>query len=471
MIIKRITTVLIIISCILWGIYGVLVLLDKKLPPVHHDQVLIDLIATQKWIDIEHYYQQNKDHISNWATLMYTAATGNAFNRPLEAFEALGQLTDMIETGQLKVSKQIFLRIMIEPALNLCSDLREYQKGEEFRQKFLHILQNDSLLELDNREILIRQMKRFSDEYKSGAQTYPKTEIVKKREQNNQGEIQLIPDNSKNGIVFNAKWNRINLRTFFDTGVGGEAYIYNREIAEMLGIKLNTADTILINENRRCLRGIADSLEFGNFTIKNIPVTVNIETLDKADTSMVKCDSLFNSQLDIVLGMPIIKQLGAIELDFSKNTMSFPQNTKSFKKRNLYIENSVLYMNIELCNTDFLTLFDTGYDHCLAINTDFYEKHQRHIAIETQERQAKQHWAGCNEASTKYFINYSCPQIRMKINGQAIKLINDCSVAKDKENDHLFGVEEGGFLGNGIFKYCKKATFDFDRMVFYVISK
>ena len=455
----------------LWGIYGVLIFFYKKKPPVQHNQVLVDLMATHKWFEIEHYYQQNKDSFSNWATLMYTASTGYAFNRPLEAFEALEQLTDMIETGQLKVGKQVFMRIMIEPALNLCSDLREYQKGEDFCQKFLHILQNDSLLELDNSEILIRQMNRFSDEYKSEALKYPKTEIEKHKESDNQGDINLIPNTSGNSIVINAKWNGINLRTLFDTGVSDGGYIYNREIAKMLGIQLITTDTILANGNLRCLKGIVDSLEFGNFTIKNILVTVNVETLDTADSSMILCDSLYNSQLDIILGMPIIKQLGAIELDFVKKTMSFPQKTPSYPKRNLYIENSVLYMNTELCNEDFLSHFDTGSGNCLAINTDFYEKHKRHFVIDTQERQEKGHWAGCTEASTKYFINYPCPQIKMKINDQAIKFINDCSVAKDKESDHLHGVEEGGFLGNGIFKYCKKATFDFDRMVFYVTRK
>jgi hypothetical protein len=47
-------------------------------------------------------------------------------------------------------------------------------------------------------------------------------------------------------------------------------------------------------------------------------------------------------------------------------------------------------------------------------------------------------------------------------------MINDCSVAKGQENDNKFGTEEGGFLGNAIFKYCKKATFDFVNMAFSV---
>jgi len=50
-------------------------------------------------------------------------------------------------------------------------------------------------------------------------------------------------------------------------------------------------------------------------------------------------------------------------------------------------------------------------------------------------------------------------------------MINDCSVAKDKENDFKFGASGGGYLGNTIFKYCKKAIFDFENMVFSVEKK
>ena len=56
----------------------------------------------------------------------------------------------------------------------------------------------------------------------------------------------------------------------------------------------------------------------------------------------------------------------------------------------------------------------------------------------------------------------------IRINDRAITMVNDCSVAKDKGNDDPLGTMEGGYLGNAIFKYCKKPTFDFDNMVFSV---
>jgi len=66
----------------------------------------------------------------------------------------------------------------------------------------------------------------------------------------------------------------------------------------------------------------------------------------------------------------------------------------------------------------------------------------------------------------RYGSAYNCPQIDINIKDQVITLINDCSVAKDKENVDKQDIIKDGFLGNVVFKYYKKATFDFVNMVF-----
>ena len=64
------------------------------------------------------------------------------------------------------------------------------------------------------------------------------------------------------------------------------------------------------DETIRGFVGIIDSLEFGEFTVKNVAY-VNIETIDHSDSLQALCDSMLNSSFDIVLGMPVIKELGA----------------------------------------------------------------------------------------------------------------------------------------------------------------
>ena len=437
--------------------------------PINHSQELADLISTKKWFEIENYYQQYKDSLdSEFVLLWYLAETGNAFNRSDEAIKAYEKL---IDNNPLDMDILTLISLFGQPLLQLCANVHEYAKGEEICQKFITILERDTAIDTDTRLSVIEGFTEAIESFKLFPKTYPKLLKITKNEADNIGEIKLILPTLRNDILFKAKWNGIGLRTIFDTGSAAEAYIYNRAIAEKIGVKLNTADTIITNESYRgsirMLTGVIDNLELGDFNIKNVTVFVSIETIDSTDSFQVRCDSLVNSMFDIVLGIPIIKQLGVIEFDFIKNTMSFSQKTKNINKRNLYIENNLLFMNVQVCNADFLNHFDTGNSD-MSINTDFYENHKQCISIASQITREFAGLGACSEANVKYREMYNCPQIEIEINDQIITIINGFDVAKDKENDNVQGADGGGFIGNTIFKYCKKATFDFDNMVFYV---
>jgi len=428
---------------------------------VNYNQVLSDLISKKKWFEIENYYQQYKDSIdSEFVKRWYLAETGNVFNRSLEAINAYEQL---IDKNLLNMDMPTLISLFGQPMLQLCAEVQEYAKAEKLCQKLITLIENDTTIDSDMRLSYIQGFAQTIERFKQFAEVYPKLTITKK--ENQAKKVEIIPNNSSNGIFFNAKWNGKKLKTFFDTGAGA-SYIYNRTIAEKIGIKLNETDTIVTNNGTiRGFMGIVDSLELSDFCIKNVSVFVNIETIDTADSLQVKCDSIMNSMYDIVLGLPIIRQLGIIEFDFVKNTMSFPQKTNLTNKKNLYIDKT-LYLNMEICDSIFLSFFDTGGEMGLIINNDFYEKNKEHISVEEQKTKSGVFFGSCNQPSLNQRNEYDCPQIGIKINDQIITMINDCLVAKDKENDNKFGTDEGGFLGNAIFKYCKKATFDFVNMVF-----
>ena len=434
--------------------------------PVNYSQTLADLISTKKWFEIENYYQQHKDSIDKeFVALWYLAETGYALNRRFEAIDAYEQL---IDNNPLNMDALTLFSYLGQPLLQLYANIQEYSKGEELCQRLITLVKNDTIIDPDMRLSYIQGGEQAIENFRLFSQMYPKLTISKK-EDNNVSKIELIQSESDNSISFNAKWNGNKLKTNFDTGAS-LCYIYNRAVAEKIGVKFNTNDTTTTNNGTiHGFVGVVDSLEIGEFSIKNIPVFVNIGMVDPADSIQIKCDSILNSAFDIVLGIPVIRQLGVIEFDFVKNTISFPQKTGTLDKRNLYIDNSSnLFMNTEICNVSFLTYFDTGGNDGLSINTDFYDKHKQCISTELQAKQIRSALGSCNEASVNYRNVYHCPQIDIKINGQEIKILNDCSVAKDKENDNEHGATEGGFMGNAIFKYCKKATFDFNNMIFSV---
>jgi tetratricopeptide (TPR) repeat protein len=430
---------------------------------VNYSQALSDLISTKKWFEIEDYYQQHKDSIDKeFVELWYIAETGNVFNRPLESINAYEQL---IDKNPLNMDMPTLIGLFWQPLLQLCADVQEYAKAQELCGKIITLLENDTVVDSEMRSSYIQGFTQAIESFMQFEKTYPKLSITKKDDKPK--EIKLIKNDSSSGIFFNAKWNGNKLKTFFDTGAG-TSYIYNRTIAEKIGVKLNESDTIITNEGTiRGFMGVVDSLELGDFCIKNVSVFVNIETIDPTDSIQVKCDSIMNSMYDIVLGIPVIKQLGIIEFDFGNNSMSFRQKTPLTKKKNLYIDKT-LYLNMKICNANFLNFFDTGGEMGLTINTGFYKENKDCIPIKEQTSKSGVFVGSCNQPSFSHRNEYDCPQIDININDQIITMINDCSVAKGQEDNNKFGTEEGSFFGNAIFKYCKKATFDFVNMAFSV---
>lgn len=432
----------------------------------NYNQVLADLIVSKKWFDIDNYYQDNKDSIDDeFVKLWYVAETGNAFNRPLDAINAYEQLLDK---NLLNMKYPVLLQLFGQPVLQLCADVQEYSKGECLCIKLIDILKNDTTVDYNNRLSGIQELSKVIDSFKSFSDKYPKLQVFKSIKQQNT-IVHILPD-KEDGIYFNSLWNGISLRTHFDTGACVGGYIWNRKMADKIGVKLNTSDTIMMNSNTiHGLMGVVDSLKFGPFCFRDVPVFVSIEKIDSADHSQVLCDSIMNSKFDIVLGTPIIKQLGIIAFDFVKKTMSFPPKEEITFRRNLYIKNSNLYMNMKVCDDDFLAYFDTGWRASgLFINSEFYNKHIDQILTNDKAISVSGALGGCNKASIKSGFEYKCPQIDIKICNLDMMMINECSVSKDKENDIQVGTIEGGILGSIIFDNCIKAIFDFNNMVFSI---
>lgn len=433
----------------------------------NYNQVLADLIGTKKWFDIENYFQENKDSIdSEFVRLWYVAETGNVFNRPMEAINAYEQLMDK---NLLNMKCTELLQLFGQPVLQLCADVQAYSRGQSISLKLMDIVKKDTTVDQNSRLAILQDLTKVLDTFEGLPNKYPKLQ-VSKRESRKYSSVHLLTDRGE-GINFNSSWNGISLRTHFDTGMGVGGYIWNRGIADKIGVKLNTSDTILLNNAIPGLLGVVDSLQLGPFSVRAVPVFVSIEKVDSADRHQVLCDSILNSSFDIVLGLPVIKHLGLLMFDFGKKTMSFPSTGKSTCRRNLYIKNSALYLNMKVCNTDFLAFFDTGWrDPALFINSEFYNTHKCQILADTVPNLIGKAVGGCNKASISSGLEYKCPQIDLKIGDLGLTLTNECTVSKDKNNDVLIGTMEtgNGIIGSTFFDNCVRVNFDFNDMVFRI---
>jgi hypothetical protein len=87
-----------------------------------------------------------------------------------------------------------------------------------------------------------------------------------------------------------------------------------------------------------------------------------------------KADSVLN-QIQIFMGLPVIKMLNHVQFDLQKNEMSISLNRKNTgdKESNLYIDNCLLYVNTKINQADFTAFFDTGggFDSTVIYRWDF----------------------------------------------------------------------------------------------------
>lgn len=86
----------------------------------NHDQCLADLLQTKKWFEIEEYYLENKDKITNeFVLLWYKAETGKVFNRHSESIETYKKL---IEKNPVGMDIPTLAHLFVQPALTMCGE-------------------------------------------------------------------------------------------------------------------------------------------------------------------------------------------------------------------------------------------------------------------------------------------------------------------------------------------------------------
>lgn len=437
---------------------------------VDYGDKLTNLLSAKKWFEAETFYNKNKNKITDELTLLYyRGLISEIFNQPDSAIlynqKILDKFKDSLDT-------RTYVEAILIPFEQYCVDIHRFDLSQKLNRIAINYYKNDTTLgKSTDRTEMVKQLKNF--DLFMGKSILPNTanQLVDNKP-NSDGRIDLLTTNSDNGIYIQAKWNNINLRTIFDTGCGTSAYIWNRKVADKVGAKINYNDTIFLNGNTiKAVKGTVDSLCFGKFKIYNIPVIVNLSTIDKSDLKQVMCDSMLNSKFDIVLGLPIIQKLGVIAVDLQKNTLSFPKSPlySASVKRNMYISNQTLYLNMSVCDSNYVFQFDTGGFFGLTMNSNFYLKNKTKIKIKEPKIDNEPHFTGgCNSESIESQKRYQWTNAVCSVNGTTIKLREKCEISLDKENDYLFGTENAGAVGNGILNDCKKVIFDFENLIFHV---
>lgn len=389
---------------LLFGIQSNSLLAQSEFSP----QTFADLLSVsdeeRDFFRIEDYWQQYEDSIrhADPLPLLYKAHMAKCFNNLSGSIEALLSLIehpDLIDNKGLANMMRMFL-------CEAYFDAQEYQKALQISDDIYAVTTTDTVFNENEREFFLGFCEYAKNANSWASRCFPeKMEVIDTAPADN-SSVNLIREKENNGIFFNAKWNNRVLRTAFDTGAA-TCFFASRAKAEAAGVKIFTTDTVTVNEQQKGLLGRIDSLELGKFKVKNIPVFVSIEEIDRNDPDQVKCDSMLNSQFDIVIGLPIIKELGVIEFDFTKNTLTFLANdTQPFNDRKnmcLYYKNNMdiaLLLNFDVEEENFTAVFDTGGFFGLSVNSVFYNVHKNKIpTLSVSDDKTKSFIGGCSENS------------------------------------------------------------------------
>ena len=217
--------------------------------------------------------------------------------------------------------------------------------------------------------------------------------------------------------IFQAKYNGILQKTFFDTGMEPPCCL-SRRLAEGMGMNCDSTEMNrgLMNGSLTGVRSIIDSIEIGNITFYNIPAFVYNESESIPNLS----DSLINDEDDnedegnggpdedgdeddeddstymdsirthlaerIGLGLPIMRLIGKIQTDYDNNRMYFPVadiNASHSKEANIYVYRNNLYVRVKLNGADLTANLDTGSNAYLEVDSAFYAKHKEEMPIDT----------------------------------------------------------------------------------------
>jgi len=349
-------------------------------------------------------------------------------------------------------------------------DLGEYGNG----LKILDILEAFFTLqqsEGQGNEESLKNAVKLKNRYRE-MNRFPPMEI--KISDNN--EVVTVPIKTDPWISFTARYNQTFLKTVFDTGCP-EYFFTRKKSAEKAGIKVleSYSDGSLNGiKTTRLAYGMLDSIFIGNLLLKNVPVMVIEDDFfgrclpdsimnDKEKLS--KDDSEFN-QIEILMGLPVIKMLNQIQFDLQDNEMLITLDTKEGceEKGNMYISNNRLCLCSKINGLDCIAFVDTGGnlggDIAILIENQFYRDHIEYFPLTSSK---------IIETHNSCGINGSEPLVYFRVDDSTIHLGNKTidlgnRIAIQENNSLSFMPMKNGFIGLELFKKLKKFSFNFAPM-------
>jgi predicted aspartyl protease len=449
-------------------LFALILLANQLSTATNYNQNLMDILTSGRCFDAEQYYQQNEDSIAEPIRLYYQAEMSKAYNQPNAAIKYYNEL---IQKFFYSFPKDFAVGYILTPVMYCHEEVQDFAAAETLCKYMLDLCKSDTALYTPTiRQALIARcennLKKISDSKQLPPNYIIEVDTAK------QSTIPLEGDFQR--IAFNAKWNNYSLKTIFDTGFFS-CYIYNVETAEKIGVKINHHDTLTINSNSKAISGLLDSVELGNFKIRNIPVAINIHKPDSSSVSEQSCDSAINSMFDVVLGLPLIKRLGVTEINleekrisfFSKDTMTETNGIE----QNIYLRNQALFLNLKANGQPISVFFDTGAVDFVMLH-EYYDTHKDYMSVLNTMVKAGSFTGNCDSINSISINQYLCPEkLLVEINNRQVDITNKSFILSETPKNFLSYMLGGndGLMGTCLFEGAKSVVFDFNSMIFKIV--
>ena len=345
----------------------------------------MNLLNNNEFFRSRELYQQIKDTVSTDIALFYKFRMAQFLNKKDSATIYLEKMiTDypgIFGAETIRAYATLFDIYAV--------DLRDYEKGKYTYERMIQYV-SENPYHTDEKELTLwRKGNEGRLEVLKELVHRPPMEIKRR---NAHGSVKIEWD--KNPLS-EAKLNGISQKVIFDTG-STIHLIMKKVVADRLGLKINEQIEGELNGRKTpAYLALVDSMEFGNITAYNIPVSIYDYDLTASDLpDSIRNDSNaiedFYAKNDYllypVIGLPFLSQIGKFEIDNETKMMTFPNSDHhpdSSKEPNIFIYDDHLYTCLKLNGKDFTTYLDTGNDEFMAIDTSFYEKYANVIPIET----------------------------------------------------------------------------------------
>lgn len=399
------------------------------------------------------YHTINKDSISPAAIVFYKYKDCY-FNNDLEgARKHLNRFIDEYLTYIPIEQKFIFLNLLVD----LETEARNYIELEKSYLKILDILEAPPFCNTEYsqwREVQKRTINDYIRIAKHNNHIVP------------QMYISTIEDNSpltsfsydKTGSIINcpSTLNEHNCKITIDTGLGVPCLL-QQHTADSLGLKKIDfhLDSLSFNGIPTAVYAtLIDSIEIANKRFYNILGVVIQESKSNKSKEL---------PVNIILGMPVLRELDGISIDWTTQKLSFTNdnldNLRHSDCSEMYILYNCLYSKLYLNNHTFIGMLDTGYGtSSISLNNTYFSLIENDFIIGNRSTRQV---GTINFTYSSTLLSLDEVEVKMSKESKSYRVHNTEVIL---DSPIKLGIRDG-IIGLSLYKEISQTTyFDFKNM-------